>query len=63
MDQVSTSQDHIIGCKLDSVLHIGVCMCRCGECNLDRVWAAGFGPNDLPRQFWGDKPPTQFRHR
>ncbi len=29
--RLSTTHCHITDCKLDSVVHAGVCMCRCGE--------------------------------
>ncbi len=40
---LSASQDHITDCKLDSVVHAGVCGCKCGEL----FWTCLFGPNDL----------------
>ena len=45
---ISTPQGHISDCKLDSVVHAGVCGCMCGKliwaCH---VWAKSFMPNSF----------------
>ncbi len=39
--RVLSTHVHIADCKLDSIVHVGVCGCRCDECPVL------FGPNDL----------------